>query len=100
MGQFDFIDPLTSDQIPSMILIFLLPFVSLSTGFLLPNITLDAATYQACSTCDARADRAGNLAGAEALREFMTKNHVKLAIASGDVQISKRFGNARIDTGH
>ena len=25
---------------------------------------------------------------------------MKLAIASGDVQISKRFGNARIDTGH
>ena len=47
--------------------------VSLSAGFLLPNITLDAATYQACSTCDARADRAGNLAVAEALKEFMTK---------------------------
>ena len=25
---------------------------------------------------------------------------MKLAIASGDVEISKRFGNARIDTGH
>ena len=77
-------------HIPRMILIFLLPFgkysttvapvspeldisVSLSSGFLLPNISLDTATYQACSTCDARADRAGNLALAEALREFMTK---------------------------
>ena len=72
----------------------------LSSGFLLSNLTLDEATWAACATCDTRADRAGTRAVAEALKDFMTRNHVKLAIASGDVQISKRFGNAKVDTGH
>eukprot|EP00092_Neocalanus_flemingeri_P003433 GFUD01003679.1.p1 GENE.GFUD01003679.1~~GFUD01003679.1.p1 ORF type:complete len:369 (+),score=54.22 GFUD01003679.1:124-1107(+) len=61
---------------------------------------MDATTYEKCSTCDARADRAGNRVVANALAEFMKKNHVKLAIQSGDVSITTRLPNAGIDTGH
>jgi len=82
-----------------MILIFLLQFVYLTTGFLLPSITMDAATYEACSTCDGRADRAGNRVVAEALKRFMTKNHVKLAIKSGDVEITQTFEDAMVSGG-
>jgi len=82
-----------------MILIFLLQFVYLTTGFLLPSITMDAATYEACSTCDGRAERAGNRVVAEALRKFMTKNHVKLAIKSGDVEITQTFEDAKVAGG-
>jgi len=58
------------------------------------------ALFDQCSTCDARADRAGNRAVADALREFMTKNHVKLAVESGDVVVTENLPNQRIDTGH
>jgi len=82
-----------------MILFFLLQFVYLTTGFLLPSITMDAATYEACSTCDDRSERAGNRVVADALRQFMTKNHVKLAIKSGDVEITQTFEDARVAGG-
>lgn len=69
-------------------------------GFILDEITLTQDIFDQCSTCDARADRAGNLAVATALREFMTTNHVKLAIESGDVVLTQNLPNEKIDTGH
>eukprot|EP00091_Calanus_sinicus_P003969 TRINITY_DN14155_c0_g1_i1.p1 TRINITY_DN14155_c0_g1~~TRINITY_DN14155_c0_g1_i1.p1 ORF type:complete len:129 (-),score=32.79 TRINITY_DN14155_c0_g1_i1:16-378(-) len=69
-------------------------------GFLLDSITMSPELFDQCSTCDARADRAGNRAVADALREFMTRNHVKLAVESGDVVVSENLPNQKIDTGH
>merc|ERR1712038_893512 len=60
---------------------------------------MDAATYEACSTCDDRSERAGNRVVANALRQFMAKNHVKLAIKSGDVEITQTFEDARVAGG-
>jgi len=69
-------------------------------GFILDEITLTPDIFDQCSTCDTRADRAGNLAVANALREFMTTNHVKVAIESGDVLLTEYVPNEKIDTGH
>jgi len=74
--------------------------VGVSYGFVLDEITMDAATYEACSTCDGRADRAGNLAVSQALKQYMEKNHVKFAIESGDVKLTEGLPNQRVDTGH
>merc|ERR1719447_707929 len=41
-----------------------------------------------------------SLATADALRAFMTKNHVKVVVDSGEVRLADRFPNEKIDTGH
>jgi len=83
-----------------LLLLLMLPIAITDNGFILNSITMDQTTFDACSTCDARADRAGNKAVADALRNFMTRNHVKIAIESGDVRISKNLPNQKVDTGH
>lgn len=61
---------------------------------------MDPATLAACSTCDSRSDFVFNMVAAEALREYMTKNRVRMAIERGDVKIGFSLPNERIDTGH
>jgi len=68
--------------------------------FKLSAINMTDNTFQACSYCDARSDRAGSRATADALREYMTRDHVAITVDKGDVQVSQRFPNERIDTGH
>jgi len=84
----------------NLIIMFVLCNTLAIQGFILDEITLTQDIIDQCSTCDARADRAGKLAVATALREFMTKNHVKLAIESGDVVLTENLPNQKIDTGH
>jgi len=71
-----------------------------SSPFLVDKLEMDAATFEACSTCDARADRMGNNEVSKALRKYMTRNPVRLAIERGDVKIEDQFPNEDIPTGH
>jgi len=71
-----------------------------SIGFVLDELTMDAATYESCSFCDGRSDRTGNREVAAALRAYMTKNRIKTVIESGDVKLVERLPNQRMDTGN
>jgi len=84
----------------NLIIMFALSKTLSIQGFILDEIWLTQGIIDQCSTCDARADRAGNNAVAAALRKFMTRNHVKLAIESGDVVLTENLPNQKIDTGH
>ena len=42
------------------------------------------ATFEQCSFCDDRSDRAGSRAVADALREYMTKNHINILLEQGN----------------
>jgi len=85
----------------SLLLLCLLLLHSRPTlHFVLDSIDLDEATFQACSYCDERSDRAGTRAAATALREFMTKNHVDIVLNKRDVKLEKTLPNEGINTGH
>jgi len=58
--------------------ITLMAMTRLSNTFILDEITMDEETFSACSTCDDRAAFAFSLAASKALREFMTRNPVKM----------------------
>ena len=53
-------------------------------GFALDSIDLTDAVFEQCSTCDARANRAGSRAVADALRKYMTQNHVEILLEKGE----------------
>jgi len=75
-------------------------FQDVGAKFVLPALNMDARTFQACSYCDARADRAGSRATANALREYMTRNHVAITVDKGDVRVTERFPDENVNTGH
>ena len=52
-------------------------------GFVLDSIDMTDATFEQCSFCDERSDRAGSRAVADALREYMTQNHVNILLEQG-----------------
>ena len=53
------------------------------SGFVVPSIDMSDATFEQCSFCDERSDRAGSRAVADALREYMTQNHVNILLEQG-----------------
>ena len=57
-------------------------------GFALDSLDLTDAVFEQCSTCDARSDRAGSKAVGEALKEYMTRNHVKILLERGKFLVS------------
>jgi len=69
-------------------------------GFVLDSIDMTDATFERCSFCDDRSDRAGSRAVADALREYMTKNHINILLEQDDVKVQDRFPNEGLDTGH
>jgi len=85
-------------QIPVTLVILIM--VRMSATFLLPEITMDMTTFEACQTCDSRAD--GTLARTltEALKDYMYKQKIILAIERGDVVVEETLANSAIDTGH
>ena len=52
-------------------------------SFVLDSIDMTDAVYEQCSTCDERSDRAGSRAVADALREYMTRNHINILLEQG-----------------
>jgi len=78
----------------------LLIMTQMGATFVLDEITMDEETFAACSTCDDRAAFAFSLAASKALREFMSRNPVKMAIEKGDVVARSHLPNEGIHTGH
>lgn len=74
--------------------------ITLVNGFALDSIDLTDAVFQQCTTCDARSDRAGLRAVAGALRDYMTRNHVKILLEKDDVKVEESLPDESINTGH
>jgi len=81
-------------------MVTLLIMTRMATTFVLDQITMDEETFAACSTCDDRAAFAFSIAASKALREFMSRNPVKMAIEKGDVVARSHLPNEAIHTGH
>ncbi|XP_023338834.1 uncharacterized protein LOC111709407 [Eurytemora carolleeae] len=89
-------------EMPGFISLVVLSLLSQGTlgEFILPSINIDDESYETCGYCDERSDRAGSRTTANSLREFMTRNFIKIAVDSGDVAVSENLPNEKIDTGH
>ena len=77
--------------------IFLLLIIYAKEDFaqnsVLDTIDMNNTTYDQCSTCDERSDRAGSRAVADALREYMTQNHINILLEQGNFLCSYLFKN-------
>jgi len=80
--------------------LFLLGTASMVAGFVLDSLTMDQNTLASCCTCDSMGDFMFNIHVAKALREYMSKNRVRMAIERGDIKIGFSLPNEGIDTGH
>ena len=60
--------------------------------FVLDSLDMTDAVFEQCSYCDERSDRAGSRAVADALREYMTRNHINILLEQG-----KFFGKYQIE---
>jgi len=85
---------------PIIFLLLLLIYISPTYNFVLNSIDLDESTFQTCTYCDERSDRAGSRAASNALREYMTRNHVDIILNKRDVKLEKNLPNENINTGH
>ena len=56
-------------------------------GFVVPSIDMSDATFEQCSFCDERSERAGSRAVADALREYMTQNHINILLEQGNFYV-------------
>ena len=63
--------------------------VQIVNGFVVPSIDMSDATFEQCSFCDERSERAGSRAVAEALREYMTQNHINILLEQGNFLCTK-----------
>ena len=52
----------------------------LANGFILDSIDMDNSTFEQFSSPDDRSDRAGSEIVADALREYMTQNQIKILL--------------------
>jgi len=68
--------------------------------FILNDISLSDQEVAECRHADARSNQAGGRLTAAALRNYMTRNNIKIVVDKGDVSASQRFGNEGISTGH
>ena len=66
-----------------LLLVISLKENSAQNGFVLNSIDMTDAMFDQCSYCDERSDRAGSKAVADALREYMTSNHIKILLEQG-----------------
>merc|ERR1712107_36239 len=64
------------------------------------GVNMNEETFQNCQFCDARSDRVGSRASANALRDFMKQNFVKIVVDSGDVTLTESYPNEKVETGH
>ena len=53
-------------------------------GFVLNSINMTDSVFEQCSYCDERSDRAGSRVVADALREYMTQNHINILLEQGN----------------
>jgi len=67
-------------------------------NFLLDKMAMDDDTFEVCSYCDERSDRLGSSVVAKELREFMTRDHVKIVVDKGDVIVQESYPNEKIET--
>jgi len=72
----------------------------LANGFVLDSIDMDNSTFEQFSSPDERSDRAGSEIVADALREYMTQNQIKILLDQSDVRVQQRFPDEGIHTGH
>jgi len=68
--------------------------------FLLKKMAMDDESFEVCSYGDERSDQRGSSVLAKALREFMTKDNVKIVVDKGDVLVKETYPNEGIPTGH
>jgi len=68
--------------------------------FLLKKMAMDDETFEVCSYCDERSDKLGSSVVAKELREFMTRDHIKIVVDKGDVLVKETYPNEGIPTGH
>ena len=52
-------------------------------NFVLDSVDMTDAVYEQCSYCDERSDRAGSRAVSDALREYMSRNHINILLEQG-----------------
>merc|ERR1712200_301315 len=64
------------------------------------ELSVDDAKFQDLTYCDKRSDRAASRLVANTIREYMTRNHVKITIDKGDVKTSQRYPEEKIPTGN
>ena len=57
--------------------------------FVLDSVDMTDAVFEQCSYCDERSDRAGSRAVADALREYMTQNHINILLEQGNFLCTK-----------
>jgi len=69
-------------------------------NFVLDSVDMTDAVYEQCSYCDERSDRAGSRAVADALREYMSRNHINILLEQDEVKVQDRFPDQAVDTGH
>jgi len=72
----------------------------IANGFVLDSIDMTNATFEQFSSPDERSDRAGSEIVADALREYMTQNQIKILLDQSDVRVQQRFPDEGIHTGH
>ena len=51
--------------------------------FVLDSVDMTDEVFDQCSHCDERSDRAGSRAVADALREYMSRNHINILLEQG-----------------
>jgi len=68
--------------------------------FKVTELNVDDSRFQDLGYCDERADRAANRLVANALRRYMTLNHVKITVDKGDVRTSQTYPEESIPTGN
>jgi len=69
-------------------------------GFLVNKMSVDDETLKVLSLHNANSDVMGTEVVAKELRNFMTRDHVKIVVDKGDVVVRQTYPNEGIPTGH
>jgi len=71
-----------------------------NSSFIIPEVNITDPLFEESKQCNAASNRVGSSVISSALRQFMTRNHVKIVVNQGDVSITQTYPNADIHTGH
>jgi len=83
-----------------ILLFVLLAGYAVQGEFILKSVNMNDETFANCQFCDARSDRVGSRASANALRDFMKQNFVKIVVDKDEVSVSESYPNEKVNTGH
>jgi len=71
-----------------------------ANGFVLNSIDMANSTFEKFASRGEQSDRAGSEIVADALREYMTQNQIKILLDQSEVRVQQRFPDEGIHTGH